>query len=226
MDTFLYFFYLAGYVALFIWGITLANQYGWLSASNVLLLVIFGLIVDNTLLALGRYIGTGHFLESVSYARFWGHALFTPTLVLFAWDSLKKADIAWAQRKLAKYISYILVIGLICFELFTETLGLKLKADWKYGVLSYTNSEPTSGPPIMVLIISLVLIISGFLIWRKQKWIGYLLGTVIMTVGSAVPLPIKSDAYMNGFELILLISLLATKHFQDHEGQRQKPEFS
>ncbi|MGE7602706.1 hypothetical protein ACQKL5_09370 [Peribacillus sp. NPDC097675] len=222
MDTFLYFFYLAGYIALFIWAITLAHRYGWVSASNVLLFVIFGLIVDNTLLAFGRYIGTGHLLESISYIRYWGHALFTPTLVLFAWDSLKKADIGWAKKSIVKYISYILVIALIVYELFTETLGLRLHAEWKYGVLSYANTASSSGPPVMVLIVSLVLIVSAFMVWRSQKWIWFLLGTIIMTVGSAVPLPIKSDAYMNGFELILLISLLATKHYQVQKEQQHE----
>ena len=225
MDTFLYFFFLASYVVLFIWGIALAKKYGWVSPSNVLLLVIFGLVVDNALLAFGRYIGPGQFLESISYVRYWGHALFTPTLVLFAWDSLKKADIGWAKNSIVKFITYILMIALIVYELFTETLGLKLQADWKYGVLSYSNATSSSGPPFMVLIVSLVLIVSAFMIWREQKWIWYLLGTVIMTIGSAVPLPIKSDAYMNGFELILLFSLLATKHFQDHKMQQQKKNF-
>lgn len=220
MDTFLYFFFLAAYVVLFIWAISLAKKYGWFSASNVLLLVILGLVVDNALLAFGRYIGTGHFLETISYARFWGHALFTPTLVLFAWDSLKKADIRWAKTSTAKFITSLLTIALICFELFTETLVLKLEANWKYGVLSYSNVESSGGPPLMVLIISLVLIVSAFIVWRKQKWIWYLLGTVIMTIGSAVPLPIQSNAYMNGFELILLISLLATKQFQTNKKQR------
>ena len=225
MDTFLYFFFLASYVVLFIWAIALAKKYRWVSPSNVLLLVIFGLVVDNALLAFGRYIGTGQFLESISYVRYWGHALFTPTLVLFAWDSLKKADIGWAKNSIVKFITYILMIVLIVYELFTETLGLKLQADWKYGVLSYSNAASASGPPVMVLIVSLVLIVSAFMIWRRQKWIWYLLGTVIMTIGSAVPLPIKSDAYMNGFELILLFSLLATKHFQDQKGQQQKTNF-
>lgn len=220
MDTFLYFFFLGIYVVLFIWAITLAKKYGWFSASNVLLLVILGLIVDNALLAFGRYIGTGQFLKTISYTRFWGHALFTPTLVLFAWNSLKKADINWAKTSTAKLITYLLTIGLICFELFTETLGLKLEENWKYGVLSYSDVDSSGGPPIMVLIISLVLIVSAFIIWRKQKWIWYLLGTIIMTIGSAVPLPIQSKAYMNGFELILLISLLATKQFQSNKKQR------
>lgn len=225
MDTFLYFFFLAGYIALFIWAVSLAKKYGWASPSNVLLLVIFGLVVDNALLAFGRYIGPGSFLESFSYARYWGHALFTPTLVLFAWNSLRKADIGWAKVSLVKYMTYILLIALIVYELLTETLGLRLHAEWKYGVLSYANAASSSGPPVMVLIVSLVLIVSAFVIWRKQKWIWYLVGTVIMTIGSAIPLPINSDAYMNGFELILLFSLLATKQFQDQKAQQQGTSF-
>ncbi len=40
-----------------------------------------------------------------------------------------------------------------------------------------------------------------------------------MTIGSAIELPIESGAITNAFELILLISILATKAFQDKQEQ-------
>jgi hypothetical protein len=52
----------------------------------------------------------------------------------------------------------------------------------------------------------------------KQKWPWFFAGTVLMGIGSAVEFPVESAAIVNAFELILLLSLLATKHFQDkHE---------
>ncbi|AXI07720.1 hypothetical protein CUC15_01410 [Oceanobacillus zhaokaii] len=54
MDTFLFFLLGFGYLCLFIWGIFLARKHGWLNLTNVLLLVILGLIYDNLMIALGR----------------------------------------------------------------------------------------------------------------------------------------------------------------------------
>ena len=43
-----------------------------------------------------------------------------------------------------------------------------------------------------------------------------------MTIGSAVQLPVDSGAVTNAFELALLISILATKAFQDrHDRSRE-----
>ncbi|WP_040281541.1 hypothetical protein [Tessaracoccus massiliensis] len=55
--------------------------------------------------------------------------------------------------------------------------------------------------------------------WWKQKWPWLFVGAVIMTIGSAIELPIESGAITNAFELILLISILATKAFQDKQEQ-------
>ena len=41
-----------------------------------------------------------------------------------------------------------------------------------------------------------------------------------MTIGSAVELPVDSGAATNAFELVLLVSIMATKAFQDRrEGE-------
>jgi len=85
MDTFIFFMLVFGYVCLLIWGLLLAKGHGFLNLGNLLLLVILGLVYDNLIIATGRFIGEGSVLENLSYVRFWLHALFTPTLILFAW---------------------------------------------------------------------------------------------------------------------------------------------
>lgn len=213
MDTFLYFLFTAVYIVLLILGIRLAGRYGWQNPANLILFVIVGLIYDNALLALGRYIGEGSFLEKISFLRYWGHALFTPMLVIVAWDALRKSGTDWAKTKTAAYISFTVTLALVLLELFTETLGLTLKPRTEYGIVSYTSAVPADGPPLMVLIISVILVVSAFIVWRKSKWIWMLIGSVLMVAGSAIPLPIKSGAVTNTFELILILSLLATIKF-------------
>lgn len=221
IDTLLFFGYFAAYLILLIWGIRLANQHGWNTLSNVLLLVIAGLVYDNAVLAMGSFIGEGNLLERLSYPRFYMHALFTPLLVLFSLSTLKRTGIQWAFKKWVGAIFYLITLCLILYELFIEMLGLSLSANWKYGVLSYSNAEASSGVPLMVVMVSIVLIISSLFVWRKQKWIWFFAATAIMFLGNAFPIPLPSAAVTNAFELILIVGLFFTKKFQDNRSTHQ-----
>lgn len=221
LDTILFFGYFAAYLVLLIWGIKLAARYGWSDLSNVLLLVIIGLVYDNGVLALGKFIGEGSLLEMLSYPRFYMHAFFTPLLVLFSLSTMRKADFDWAFKKWFQAVFYLLTLSLIVYELFSEVLGLNLEANWKFGVLSYSNAEPTSGVPLMVLFVSLILIFASVIVWRKQHWIWFFVGTLIMFLGNAFPISLPSAAVTNAFELILIVSLFFTKRFQDTQASKQ-----
>ncbi|WP_231581288.1 hypothetical protein [Domibacillus enclensis] len=179
-----------------------------------LLPVIAGLVYDNGILAAGRFIGEGPILESLNYARFWIHAFLTPLLVLFAWKTLQQAGVQWAQKTWARITAFLLTTSLIGLELFTEVFGLVIQPEQSYGVLSYGKVESASGPPVMVLIVSVVLLGASILIWRKQGWLWFFVGSFVMIVGSAVQLPVKSGAVTNLFELVPLSSLVATARFQ------------
>ncbi|QDY45558.1 hypothetical protein FK545_09340 [Planococcus glaciei] len=88
----------------------------------------------------------------------------------------------------------------------------------QYGVLRYVSAEPSSGPPIMVLLVSVVLIAAGILLWKKVGWKWMLIGAGVMTIGSAVPIPVDSSAATNAFELFLLTTLVWTKvHLESKE---------
>lgn len=179
-----------------------------------LLPVIAGLFYDNTLLTIGGFIGEGDFLEKLNIAKYWIHAFFTPFLVLFAWKTLEQANMKWT-RMISVQISAIgLTVLLILFELFTEVFSLNIEAKWEFGVLSYKSMEPSSSPPFMILIVSLVLIAASIFIWIKQKWVWFFIGSLLMIIGSVIQWPVKSAAITNLFELILIISLLGTAYFQ------------
>lgn len=104
------------------------------------------------------------------------------------------------------------MIGLILLELLTVVLGLKLEPHWNFGVLSYRSRG--SGIPWMVMIVSAILLITSIILWRKQKWPWLFVSVVLMAIGGTLKAKVQSDALMNGFELILMISLLTTKQFQ------------
>lgn len=215
MDLLLYFFFTAAYIGLLIWGLVRQRSWNFMSFVYVVLL---GLIYDNAIIAIGNFVGEGTLLENLSLLRFWSHAFLTPALVLFSWGALNRAGVDWAKKKAVFYGALLYTLALIVIEIATETWGLEIAAAREYGVLRYTSAEPSSGPPLMVLLVSLVLIIAGFVIWRKAGWIWMLAGAVIMTLGSAVPIPVESSAVTNAFELFLLFTLVWTKvHLERNE---------
>lgn len=212
MNTFLYLLLGIGYIFLLIWGIFQASDRGFINLINALLLVIFGLIYDNFIIALGRFIGEGNLLQSLSYIRFWLHALFTPTLILFAWNIYFKAGFPWAKKKFLRVIAYIVTISLILYELLASTIGLKLKPSWKNGILTYESARQ-SNIPIMVIVITLIFIILGSLIMKKFRFPWLFIGTLVMISGGILTMWIKNFPIMNILEFQFIISLLFTRKF-------------
>lgn len=215
MDIPIFLGFALAYLVLLVWGVRLATRHGWWTPANLPPLVIAALVYDNAVLGLGAFIGEGPVLEFLSYARFWIHAFITPTLVAWALHTLRRAGFSWAQSRAYQVISIGAALALTVVEYFLEVRGLHLAPETEYGVLSYGSTEPATGPPLMVLVVAFFLVVAGALVWWKQKWPWLFIGAVIMTIGSAIQLPIESGAITNAFELALMVSILATKAFQD-----------
>src|SRR5690554_6004000 len=159
--------------------------------------------------------GDGALLESLNHARFWIHALVTPLLVVWAWHATRRSDVKWAQARLSGVIAWAAALALVLLEYFTVIRGMRLEAETSYGVLSYSNTAAGGGPPLMVLFVTAALLVASVIVWKRQKWVWLFAGTVVMLIGSAVPIPVESGAVTNAFELVLLVSILATKARQD-----------
>ena len=215
MDTILFLGFAAAYLALLVWGVRLAMRNGWWTPANLPLLVVAALVYDNLVLGLGSTIGHRPALEGLNHGRFWIHAAITPTLVAWALHTLRRAGFGWAQSRAYQVLSIGAALALTVVEYFLEVRGLHLVPQEEYGVLSYGSAEPATGPPLMVLVVAAFLVVAGALVWRKQKWPWLFVGAVVMTIGSGVQLPLPSGAITNAFELTLLVSIMATKAFQD-----------
>lgn len=211
MHTFIYFLLAFGYIGLLVWGLILSKK-EIRNLANVLLLVIFGLIYDNLIIASGRFIGEGDLLEKLSYARFWLHALFTPTLVLFAWCICFNLSMRWAKKTFWKVAFTTITLALTLYELFTSIIRLELRLKKEYDVLSYGSVEQSS--PVMVILVTVALIIVGIILLKKFHFPWLLIGTTIMIAGSIVGIWIKNFPIMNTMEFLLILSLLLTRQFQ------------
>lgn len=211
MDTFLYFLYVALYTALLIWGLYGIRKQDLAKWTSVIYLVILPLIYDNAILATGKWIGEGDLLERLNFSRFCLHALITPLLVMFSIGTLKESGIEWAKKKWLVALGILYTIGLMVLEFTTEVVGLQIEVVKEYGVISYSNVEEAIGPPIMVLLVTLVLIVASAMLWKKTKWPVFFIGAVVMTIGSALPINVNSGAVTNAFELFLIFTLIWTK---------------
>lgn len=206
MDSYIFGLFAIAYLAVFIWGFKKHKK----TASAILFLVVFALIFDNTVLAIGHLIGDGKLLEYLSYGRFWLHALFTPTLILFSLFVMREAGIRFAKKKWAAVVFGALTVVAIVVEYFAELRGLNLEPQEAYGVLSYAATQKVSGPPPMIIFVLVALFVAAIALARKKKWWWMLVGTIVMTIGSAVPIDVDSNAITNAFELFLIITLMAT----------------
>lgn len=209
MDSYLYLLYTLIYIGILVFTLYL-KKFNSLSRRSFIYVVIVGLIADNTIVAIGRFIGEGALLENLNSLRYWSHAFLTPTLVIYCIGILeisKNINI----RKPAIYGATLITILLIVVEIQTELVNLTIQPQWEFGVLRYGPIEISSGPPIMILIVTFILLLTGVILLVFEKWIWLFVGALLMTIASIVSFPISSGAITNGFEVILIIFLVLTK---------------
>src|SRR5690606_23012382 len=104
--------------------------------------------------------------------------------------------------------------ALICYELVTGVLGIKLEPKWEAEILFYENAV-NQNFPLMVIVLSAAIVITGILMWRKLRWPWMLIGVSVMLIGSFITNWLNLSLFTNVFEWMLLFSLLCTKKFQD-----------
>lgn len=208
MDLVLFSLLTAAYIGLLVWAVS--RQKRWTLMAFVYL-VLSGLIYDNGIIAIGKFIGEGPLLENLNAMRYWIHAFFTPALVLFSLGAIRAAGIHWARKQWAAVAAAGAFVVLVVIEIWQVTWGTEFSPIREYGVLKYAATEEASGPPFMILLVSAALLIAGAIVWKKAGWAWMFVGSVIMGIGSGVTIPVESAAVTNIFELILLTSLVWTK---------------
>lgn len=211
IDTILYFILIICYLTLLLLSVKLIRKRVVSFYMLFLPLVIFGLIYDNTIISIGSFIGEGDVLLFLSMFRFWFHALFTPTLILFAYELAKLSNIGWAKKAVTKYLFVMSTLALIGYEVM-NTVSQNTGVLRQYGIVRYTLIG-SAGPPLMVIIVALTLFCVGVSLFRKKRWSIMMIGVAIMILGSAVPINLPSTVITNMFELVFVFSLFLTQRF-------------
>ncbi|MCZ8519923.1 MULTISPECIES: hypothetical protein [Paenibacillus] len=216
MDTLIYTALACAYLLLIASGLQRLRERGGLSYSSIPLLVTLGLFYDNGIIAAGEWIGEGRPLRFLSEFRYWTHALFTPSLVLFAWDTLRRAGISRAHTLWSEATAWLVTLGLAAYQTITAVLPevASLAPLREYGILRYVP-QAEGGGPLMVIAVAGLLLAAGMILAFRQRWVWMAAGTAVLFAGRLIPMPLESSALTNVFELILIIALWATARHQD-----------
>lgn len=206
MTSLVFLLYALAHLALFGWALHLFVRHRYPSTVP-LLIVTFGLIYDNAVLAAGSSIGHGELLERLSVPRFFMHAFGTPLLMLSALGLMRRSRVGWALSGVVALGVIVLTLVMIGIGVDADLLRLDLVPKEPAGVVSYGNAS-TTGPPIAPIVTIIVLIAAGVMIWRRgrQPWLlaGALAQFVAAAIGDAITLA------GNLGELALLAGLVTT----------------
>lgn len=198
--------YALAHIALFGWALRLFLQHRH-PATVPLLIVLFGLIYDNAVLASGAWIGHGEILDRLSVPRFFMHAFGTPLLMLSALGLVRRSGADWARRGVVAGGLVAFTLAMIAVGVEADLLRLNLVAKEQAGVISYGNAS-TAGPPIAPVATIVVLIAAGMVVWRRNGGLWLLAGALAQFVAAAI-----GDAIViagNLGELALLAGLIVT----------------
>lgn len=205
MTPLIFLFYALGHLALFVWSLVLFLRHRH-PGTVPLLIVTFGLIYDNAMLAAGGFIGHGELLERLSVPRFFMHAFGTPLLMLSALGLTRRAGPGWAHSRVTAVLIASLTLAMIAVGVEADLVALELRAKEVAEVVSYGNAA-TRGPPVAPIVTIFVLITAGAAVWwqSRQPWL--LAGALAQFAAAAV-----GDAIViagNFGELALLAGLVA-----------------
>lgn len=168
-------------------------------------LVTLGLVYDNGMVAIGRFIGEGPLLEALNWPRFLVHALVTPVLVIVAVGMARRCGAAWARKRWVHALFCLVAVALMVYGFVTEVVGLELEVVRDGDAVRYSATE--TGPPIPSIVAIVVLIAVGIAVWRRGGyWMA--IGSAIMFVAAGIPsLPL---VLANTGEVALIVGLVLT----------------
>lgn len=168
------------------------NHYNALAAITVAMLVY-----DNLVVAVGGVLGEGDLLKNLNALRFYGHALLTPTIIIFAFGVARRLGFGWAQSKIAHAAFCVLATALIAYSVDVDVIRLDLVVKDEFGVLRYVNSAEAilKGPPLAPVVTIVVAIVIGFMVWRRQRSPWMLAGSAVMFVaaGAGISMPVLGN---------------------------------
>jgi len=179
-------------------------------AALFLILPIAGVVWDNAIMALGNVIGDGPTLVALSWLRFIGHALLTPSWIIASVGLARRAGSPFFASRAAaigQWVIYGLAVlaGVLRYIVFLEIVPVH-----EGGMLYYTYAGTFPGPPFGSIIMLLVSLICAVAVWRHARSPWMLLGSLFMLATQVIPRELVGFLVTNSGEVVMAASLVAT----------------
>jgi hypothetical protein len=216
MSGLLYIFYTVGNSLLMFWGLSLWQRYRMVS-SLLIAAVIFGLVYDNLILALGIWMQEGALLYALSVPRFALHQLVLPWLILAAFDQGRRAGIGWAQSPRGRTAAIIFSALVMVAGVLTRMVGVTWEPTVMDGVTRYV-AEGVVGPPLVSLLSIGFATVVGFFLWRKLGWPWLALAGLLVFIGEGVPIEAVKRVLGSGTEVLFMAIMLFLEQRQGKEA--------
>lgn len=170
--------------ALAVWAFTLWRR-DRTAGAFMLLLPIATVWYDNLILGLGGVIGAGATLEALTFPRFLGHALFTPSWIVAATMLATRLGAFGTRARVARVGSWVLYAAMVGVGLVNEVFSFAGELVAEADVLYYTNAGRLFTPPPPSLTMLVVVLLAGIYIAVKTRgrWPWMLLGALLVPAG-------------------------------------------
>ncbi|SEN48472.1 hypothetical protein [Lihuaxuella thermophila] len=216
MDAFLYPVITCLYLILFIWSLRFFHESSFWGSLWVLFIIV-GLIYNNLILSVGRWIGVGDVLEVLSMFRYLLHVLLTPTLVFVALDILRRIHVEWSEYLSTRIVYNLYTFSLTVVGVYSEILWINLEPTEINGVLAYIPADSNIHFSYSTFLTLIPLLISGIVVWKRLRWPILIFGVLMALAGGVLTLASESMSLGSAFELILMWSLVVTEQKLKHE---------
>jgi len=220
--------YAAVHLTIWFWGWRAWSRTGRPVA--LLLVLICGTLLwyDNFRIGIGRFIGPGELLYTMSIPAFVWHWTMLPLLVIAAASVARLAHLGWARNKIVMGAFCVVAVSLSALDI-PKIFGLELYEACIADTIRYSTNSPanqlcspdqaafTRGPgaALVAIITNVIVLAVGIALWVRRGWKWMALGSGAMFVaaagsgGSAYGLPIA-----NFGEILITLGMISSAvHF-------------
>lgn len=178
----------------------------------MLILPTAAVVWDNAIIALGATIGDGPLLVGLSWPRFIGHALFTPTWIFTGVALAWRAGVKWLGARWVQIGQWVLYVICLVFGLLRSVIFLKMTPDDQDGLYYFDNTGSFPGPPIGSITMLIVVLIAGIAVWRLTKSPWMFLGSAFMLAVSIYRVGPVMSLLSNTGEVVMAAGLVVTEY--------------
>lgn len=237
MLSFTFFVFAVIHLVIWFWGWKNWARYG---RPRGLFLVLFGgtlLWYDNFRIGIGRFIGEGELLQTMTVPAFAWHWTMLPLLVIAAGSIAKSAGLKWAQPKLVMGAFCLLASVLIALDvpylfqidLYPACVADTVRYTTRVSELQFCSADSVVvngvGSPFVAIATNVIVLIVGIVMWIQRGWPWLTLGSGAMFFaagGGPAIAPYWALPIANFGEILFTLGMITTAiHFarQASEGQ-------